>query len=135
MNNLDKLKELTNGLPEIPKLKELIGETDSSTHSILYDVEKGTSFGLSLLSRPQVAVQEVVISKGTFFPKHVHEKEREIIIVYKGKLEIIVEGENNQVLLPGDSIVFEPGKVHSSFALEDTNMITISIPRIEGYPK
>ena len=134
MNNLDKLKELTNNLPAVPKLHDLVKSADPSVHSIIYNVEDGTSFGLGLLSRPQVAVQEVFISKGTSFPLHVHDKEKEILIVYKGEMFVKINDEE-RLLKEGDFVEICCGNAHSTKALKDTWVIAVAIPRIDGFPK
>ena len=132
--SLDKLEELTEKLPGIPKLTDLVVSDNPSKHSIIYNVEKGTSFGFALLSRKDVAVMELFVSKGTSWPPHVHNEEKEWGLVYKGKLSVVVE-DKKVILQPGDCIIFEKGKIHSSEALEDTWLIAVSIPRIEGYPE
>jgi len=134
MDNLDKLKALTNELPGVPKLDDLVSNRDLANHSIIYDVEEGTSFGFGLLNRPEVAVQELFVSKGTLFPDHIHELEQEWGIIYKGKMLVFVDGKDI-VVGPGECIHFERGVVHGSKAIEDCWMIAIAIPKITGYPE
>ena len=134
MNNLDKLKELTEELPAVPKLDDLVEGRDLANHSIIYKVEEGTSFGFGLLNRPEVAVQELFVSKGTAFPEHVHKNEDEWGIVYKGKMKVVV-GNEEIVLNSGDCVKFDKGVIHSSKALEDTWLIVVAVPRIDGFPE
>ena len=131
MDSIDKLKELTNGLPEIPRLEHLV--KGSATGTVEYSVEGGYSFGVNLLNRPEVAVMELFIKKGTGFPEHMHEDEMEWGVIYSGKLEVVVDGEKT-IVNPGEAGTFGKGHVHSTIALEDTRCIMISIPRIAGYP-
>jgi quercetin dioxygenase-like cupin family protein len=134
MNNIDKLKKLTEDLPAVPKLKELIKSTNPSNCTVNYQVENGTSFGLCLLSRSEVAVMELFVSKGTGWPVHIHSEEKEWGILYRGKLKVTIDGKD-RVLGPGDCVFFDKEVAHSSHAVEDTWLIATSIPRIDGYPK
>jgi quercetin dioxygenase-like cupin family protein len=134
MNNIDKVKELTDNLPAVPKLTDLVKLDDCSPHSVIYDVQKGTSFGFNLLNRPEVSVMELFVSKGTCWPKHVHNESTEWGIIYKGKLKVTLCNKV-KTLGKGDWILFEKGVAHSSVALEDTWLIALAIPKIDGYPK
>ena len=133
-NYLDKLKELTEDLPAIPKLSDLVDVDNSAKHSTIYKVDKGTSFGISLLSRAEVAVQELFVSKGTTFPEHVHEDEMEWGIIYKGEMLVNIDGKEES-FKAGDCIAFNKGSIHSSLAIEDSWLIAIAIPKIDGYPE
>jgi quercetin dioxygenase-like cupin family protein len=134
MNNLDKLKELTNDLPAVPKLNDLVIERDLTNHSIIYDVEDGTSFGFGLLNRPQVSVQELFVSKGTSFPAHLHKEENEWGILYKGEMKVFL-GDKEIILKAGECVHFEKGVIHSSQALTDCWLIAVGVPKIKGFPE
>ena len=134
MDSLIKLRKLTEELPEVPTLDSLVNDRDIKNHSIIYDVSEGTSFGLGLLSRKEVAVQELFISKGTMFPSHIHIDENEWGIIYKGKLQVTLDGED-VVLEPGNCNKKKKGVVHSSLALSDCWMIAVAVPKISGYPE
>lgn len=134
MNNIDKLKEITDQLTDVPTLDSVVLSRDIGQHSIQYDVAEGTSFGYSLLNRDAVAVMELFISKGTEFPQHLHQRENEWLIVYKGSMKIIKEKEEI-IINKGEAIQLKPNEPHSSITLEDTWLIAISIPRIEGFAK
>ena len=133
MNSIDTLKKLTEELPGIPKLSDLVEENNKGPHSIIYKVDHGTSFGFNLLNRPEVSVMELFVSKGTGFPEHVHDLEREWGLVYKGKLKVDIDGEEH-IVSAGECIKFGEGELHSSEALEDTWLIAVAIPNIDGYP-
>jgi quercetin dioxygenase-like cupin family protein len=134
MEHFEKLKELTDNLPGIPKLVDLVSSDIAANHSIIYNVEEGTSFGFNLLNRPDVSVQELFVSKGTSFPEHVHNKEEEWGLVYKGKMKVVL-GDEEVILTPGSCVHFKKGVVHSSEALSDCWLIAIAIPKIQGYPE
>ena len=97
-------------------------------------MEEGTSFGFNLLSRPEVGVMELFVSKGTSWPVHVHQHEEEWGIIFKGKLEVVLDGKT-QILGPGNYTHFRKGEPHHSLALEDTWLIAVAVPKIEGYPE
>lgn len=134
MDSIEKLKKLTADLPGIPRLDDLLLDASSSKHSIIYKVDEGTSFGLALLNRPEVAVQELFVSKGTKWPSHLHDTETEWGIIYKGDMEVVVDGEKS-MLGPGDCVRCNKKEVHSSEAITDCWLIAIAVPRIEGYPE
>lgn len=133
MNNLDKLKELTEKLPPIPKLTDLVVSKEI-TDNIEYFTEKGRILGKSLLDKPSCSVQELVLEKGSLFPPHTHDDEIEFGIIYEGELEVTIDGKAFTVG-KGEIIKFNKQEVHSGLAIVDTWMIAVAIPRIDGYPK
>jgi len=133
MQTVDELKEMTEQLPPVPKLEELISNPGNKRHYIEYKVEDGTAIGFGLLSQCEVGVQKLFISSGTIFPEHVHNNEIEYGIVYNGKLKVTIN-ENSRIIEKGDYIKFSAQEVHDIEALEDSWIIAISIPKIEGYP-
>ena len=132
--NLKRLREINGKLPPIPSLNELIISSTCGGARVDYETVNGTSFGIGLLSKPEVGVQEMFLSKDTKFPFHVHELEIEYGIIYSGRMEVNIDGHIS-ILEVGDSIRFGVGEVHAGKALEDTWLIAVSIPKIEGYPK
>jgi len=134
MNNIDKLKQLTEELPVVPKLEDLVESNSLTNHSVIYDVKEGTSFGFGLLSRPEASVMELFVSKGTAWPDHLHEDENEWGILYKGKLKVVIDGKEI-ILTPGQCVHFKKEVVHSSEAIEDSWLIAIAVPKLIGYPE
>ena len=129
---IEDLKKLTEELPAVPKLEDLVSM--SSPAVIEYEVEKGMSMAHSLLSKPDVGVMDLFLSKGTEFPTHQHLDEQEWGMIYKGSVEMEMDGDT-KILTVGDFVWIKKGSVHSGVALEDTKMIAISIPRTDGYPE
>ena len=125
MGHVDKLKELTTKLPSLI-LKE-------DRNLIEYESKVGSICGFGLLSEPAVAVQQMVLSDGAIFPPHVHDREIEYGIVYKGSLNVTIDDES-RTIGAGDVIKFEKGEVHSAVAEGEVRLIAVSIPRIDGYP-
>jgi len=144
MVDLTKLENQTK------KLKSL-GDMILKEHSdfIEYDPENsGTFIGFGLHKEPAVAVQRVFMSKGTNIVKHCH-TEDEYVTVYRGKLTLNREGEHpaivdgnlvttsNRDIIIGvnGAIHFHSNEWHEGVALEDTWVISITIPAdIKGYP-
>ena len=116
-NNLDTLEKL---------IKSGNGET-------VYECENGKCVGINLYSEPDVGVMRIYMSKGTEFPKHRHEHEKELGIVYSGKL-LIRRGGQVYRLGIGDHFYFLPGEPHSAKALDDCWVIFITVPKAGGYP-
>ena len=134
--HIKKLEEL------IPLLSDI---TISNSPDVEYDVNNtGTALGFNLYNIPKVAVQRVFMSKGTIFPTHQHE-ENEYCLIYDGKFELDVEisklpilikgtQSNDRILGVGDGVFFSSGTPHGGKMLEDTWIISITIPAGGGYP-
>ena len=123
MKTMDKLKELTAGLPNL---------VQSSDNGITqYKTIKGTAIGFGLMNESHVAVQRFFMSKGTIFPSHTH-PENEVIVVYIGQFEHTVDCKTI-ILKTGESYHIPPNICHSGIALEDTWMIAITVPGGKGY--
>lgn len=132
-NPIETLRELTKVLPQVPALVDMIHNPGNVRSYVEYEVEDGTSIGFGLLNQKEVAVQKLFLSKGTNFPSHKHDEEKEIGIVFQGKLSVTINGES-RILGVGDVVQFDKNCCHSGKAIEDTWLIAVSIPRIEGYP-
>lgn len=138
MANLESLKKLT------LELEDMILEEHESF--IEYKPDNGGTFiGFCLHNEPAVAVQRVFMSKETKVAEHTHE-ENEYCLVYKGKTEISInddthvaringEVSKSRILGVGDAIFFPSGMPHSAVMLEDTWMISVTIPASKSYPK
>lgn len=128
-NYLQKLRELTDNLPFFPSL--VMAE---SNNRIDYDVENGISFSFGLMNNEKIAVADTFMREGTVFPEHLH-NEREFLIVYEGALSVKRNGDDvTYIISNGESIYFEENELHIVTALEDTWVVSITIPAAEGYP-
>lgn len=100
-----------------------------------YATERGTSHAIGLFKDPKskVAVARSFISSGGIIPGHAHE-EKEIFIVYSGKV-CITDLEGDHLLGVGDVHCIPPNTAHRREALEDSWLITITIPASDSYPE
>lgn len=127
-NNIEKLKEIT---PQLPKFPQSISNPYNTC--IEYKVLEGTCLAWDLLWIEDISVSKWFLSNGTKFPKHSH-NEKEIIIVYKGHLEIYYEDGNEATLKSSNVIHHQPNTIHWAEAKKDTWMIIIMIPASYDYP-
>lgn len=127
------LRTLTEQLPPIPRLKDMVSNLGANRNYIEYKVKNGTSIGFGLLNQREVAVQKLFISAGTTFPTHRHSTQMEYGIIFVGELEITIDNEVKK-LTRGDCIKFDPNTNHTLEAITDSWLITIAVPKIEGYP-
>ena len=118
---------MTDKLPELHNFVSKRGDKD-----IDYRVIGGVCHGVSLLNIPNIAIQDVFISKDTVFPVHLHE-EIEILIVYEGM--ITVEIQQIETYMRGDIVKFKPNTLHTVRAVVDCHLIGITIPSSPDYPK
>jgi quercetin dioxygenase-like cupin family protein len=56
-------------------------------------------------------------------------------MVFRGKIEVRIDGSEPLIMLPGDSVKVPPNVMHGGTALEDTWLIAVSVPRLDSYPK
>ena len=131
--NLKKLEEL------IPRLDEMILAGGNPKGFVEYETNDGTCLGFPLYKNKKVAVQRTFLTNGTEFPKHVHDEETEIIIIFQGKGNAIIYNDDSsikeeQIIGEGDCFRIEKGTYHSWYMLEDTWLIGITIPASEAYP-
>lgn len=127
--HLEQLKTLSR---EMPKLIEMVKHINGNGN-IEYDTNgEGDFKGYGIFNNGCVAIQRVFMSKDTIIPEHSH-TEREYVITYKGSYELN-RGGVKTTLMVGDSMYFEPNEPHSGVILEDTWIVSITIPSGEGYP-
>jgi len=129
VDNLLWLEQLTEALPDLSELvagKSRMGYTE-------YLTTTGTAIGWSLLNIPEVAVQRHFISGDTEFDSHSH-LSNEWVIVTKGALQFVINGEQRSVTYVGQCQFLPAHCHHSCMALEDTWLIAITVPAAEGYP-
>lgn len=89
--------------------------------------------GFGLFKIPKVSVQIVHLDKGKKFPEHVHDS-LEVGVIYEGKMELNHRGVK-KIKSVTDIVIFQPGEPHSGAAIEDTEVIFISVPSDSGYPE
>lgn len=135
-NALEKLRELTDNLPAVPKLGDLMfalgGNGDQQIkHKI--NLPGGYYESYSLFSSPEISVARSFVSSGAEFPEHFHD-EKEYGLIYVGRVVVRSEG-CEKILGPGDCIIYEAGVPHYAKALEDTRFIAITIPFSKDYPR
>jgi quercetin dioxygenase-like cupin family protein len=94
---------------------------------------RGTSISWNLLNQPEISCARWYNSNGTEYPAHTHEQ-REWLIVYKGSINVTVDGQDEVRLLPGMSMTIEPNVKHSAQVLEDCWFIAIAVPKSEDWP-
>lgn len=128
-SNLQKLRQLTAELP-------VLGPTDFKPHGtnkIEYTVDTGSCVGEALLNIADVAVQRVCMIAGTVFPEHSH-NQFEVVVIVKGDAIHITPGMESK-LSSREVYVSRPGELHKFVAITDVELIAITIPASEGYPK
>ena len=128
----EELERMTNELPPIIRVEDIVAFSNEGY--VEYSVEKGRAFGLMLLDKESVSVMRLYMSKGTIFPE-TSNSSSETVIVFRGSVKARIDGKDRCILNQGDSISFKPDQRHGGEALEDTWLIAVSVPRIEGYPK
>lgn len=128
-NTLDKLRELTNNLPPVPKLGEFKVEHPAFTE---YVMDVGSCISYNLLNQKEVSVAKTFISSGGQFPEHDHD-EAEYAVVFSGAM-IAYYGDKKKTMMAGDCIKFEKGEKHRVRALEDTWIIAVTVPRSKDFP-
>jgi len=74
---------------------------------------------------------QVKLGKGAVIPEHQHPQEQTGYLL-SGKLRFVY-GEEEAIVLPGDSWSFSGGTIHSAEALEDTIVLECFSPLREDY--
>jgi quercetin dioxygenase-like cupin family protein len=128
---LDKLEKLTPQLPSIPRLYTYRNNLEDIT---FYKFSNGVATSQSLHSEDDITIAKTYIKAGVIFDVHSHDISGEWLIVLCGILEVTIE-DNVTVLEKYDSIKIESYKPHSAKALTDTTIITITIPKDDGFPE
>jgi quercetin dioxygenase-like cupin family protein len=128
--NLDKLRELTKDLSEIPTLGFFVKEiTDDG---VIY--EKDNLWGIKICNIPNVlAAQKIYMTKGYTMPVHRHE-ELEIGIIKRGKIRVDINSKS-KVFNADDVVYLLSNQSHSVTALENVEAIFITVPPAEGFPE
>ena len=127
----------------VPKLNDFVS---INSPNVEYNLEKGTAIGFNVYNIPEIAVQRVFMSKGSIFPLHTH-KENEYVLIYKGCIKVHIKSgvihanvggkstqDKDMILKVADGFFVPPETPHSGEALEDTWMMSTTIPAGCGYP-
>jgi quercetin dioxygenase-like cupin family protein len=75
----------------------------------------------------RIAVANSIFSAGTKYPTHQHPG-YEIVVVYKGKIELDIGGKKITITDCGKPYYFDASQPHSADVIEDTELIAITIP-------
>lgn len=135
-DTLERLRDLTDKLPAVPKLGDLVFALGGNARTPIEHKLKlpgGFYKSYCLFSSPEISVARSFVSSGAEFPEHLHD-EKEYGLIYAGKVMVRSQGEE-RILLPGDCIIYEAGVSHYGKALEDTWFIAITIPFSKDYPR
>ena len=127
----DDIRRLEELVPKLRVLNDFVAS--ENLNCIEYETADGTCVGHGLYKSPEVSVQRAFMSAGTVFPTHIHDA-TEVLTLYKGKARVECDGMPDRVIGPGESCYFPKGSGHTVEALEDTWMIAVAVPMIEGYP-
>lgn len=127
--NIQKLKEIT---PKLPKFPTPIGDSyDNECQQ--YKMVQGTCFAWNLMWIEDISVSKWFFSKDTIFPEHSH-VEKEIIIIYRGEMNLEYSSGNICNLKRGQVISHPPGVTHKAYFPVDTMAIIVTIPASYDYP-
>lgn len=98
--------------------------------AVCVQLRKGKSFQVTLLSGPDFIIKNVAIKKGSVYPHHKH-KYYQVIIIYRGKLKVLVSTSKQKSTLGAHSVLYiRPGEAHCCEALEDTRGLLVSMPGV-----
>lgn len=126
-SSIMRLREMTGNLGDPPE------ENAHPANYVQFKVDFGSAYAYGLKKTEEVAVADLFIQAGTDFPLHPH-GETEHHILYKGKVRFHCEGKKSVLMLPGDCITVAPGLQHGGTAIEDSEMICITVPAAGGFP-
>lgn len=127
--NLEKLRELT------PKLSNYVTQPSDARKIIIYKTSKGELCAYSIFrDGDKIAVLHSMMRKGETFLTHNHTRPiTEILFIYDGVLEVIIDGVK-KVLKSPDYVVFENEQEHEMTAMTDVKLVGITIPADKNYP-
>ena len=125
--DLEKLKNITNSLSEIPMLSDFKHYGGNLTQ---YKFKKGNVISLSLYD-DEIKIQKSFMAKNNCFDTHKHIASKEIFIILEGKLELYMNGVT-KILNRYDNLVINKNIPHSGKALTDLWVITLIIPNEDG---
>ena len=129
----ERLAQMAESLPSLEEIRGMpvTGEV------IEYECECGSCTGFYMYKRDGLggwAAQRARMEAGTRLKRH-RQDEMEVLIVVYGRISVERgEGDCAVELGPGQSQMFVAGQPHSVTALENTELVGITIPSSPGYP-
>jgi len=129
---IKELERITPDLPPIPNIIQYREEIDNRT---IYRFNGGIVTSENLHSEEAIAIAKIFIHKGVTFERHVHPFSYEWLIILRGSLILSFDDSKDILLNVYDSINIDINKPHSAYAVEDTTIIAITIPKDDGFPK
>ena len=128
-SHIEKLEVLTEKLPEFNGFIHATMEFEN----VIEAGDKHKAIMHGLLKNKYIAVAMAYFPMNSILKMHVHRKEKEITIVYKGTMRVNTSGEYHLVQA-GGNITIQPDIPHSALFKEDTYLIMITIPPAKGFP-
>ena len=128
---IDKLKEITPNLPNVPS----IGYFRTNSGGIInYKFDKGNAIAFNLYNDADIAIAKSLMLKNHEFESHNHGGSYEILIILEGKLELKI-GNDVRILEKYDDVKIDMAVPHSGKALADVWFIALTIPKDDGFPE
>jgi len=128
---LEELRKITDSLPPIPNLSAFMTDTKGLVE---YKVKEGYVTGEAIWKKPQYAIQQAFMKKGSIFGMHVHERSKEILIVINGEIKVTY-GKESKVVKTGELVVVDINVEHDAEAIIDTFLVGMTIPADDCYPE
>jgi len=132
--NLIVLKKIAPELKDALRFSNIIGEERDSSSWKRLSTNGGITMMKILKWSNAISVSDNIFSAGTTYPTHQH-KGYEVVIVYKGRLELKVDGK---LIVLDDSAkpyYFKGDQPHSAVFTEDSEVIAITIPGDRDWEK
>ena len=133
-DSIEHLEELTNNLPAVPTIENMVKSDSTTRNYVSYDVVKGSIIGIPIMWDDNMAIQKIFSSAGSEFKTHVHENSIEMVVVISGQLIIKCE-DAEYVVNPQEIHTMEKNRPHNAITPVDTWIIAVTIPADEFYPK
>lgn len=120
LSNLNKLREMTFmlGTPS-ERTVPYYGDTPNSVAQV------------KIYEQDNVEIVYVSVKKGTVFQEHSHPGEKEVILVSKGKVSVVI-GNLTAMYKLGDCFYLKKGEPHSISILEDSVLIVTFFKTVNG---
>ena len=128
--NIAELKVLTEHL----RFANMIETHKGGSEWVRVSTHAGRAFIRGLLKTDDIAVSDNYSSLGTVYKPHQHPG-HEILVVYKGYIDLVVDGEHIRVNEGGKPYYFDATKEHSAVFPGETEYIAITIPGDDGWPE
>jgi hypothetical protein len=132
----------SNAAQKIIKITDILNEIPAKKYEVAWNIPIGTATARGVAERLGVfSIILVKMTAGSEFPIHKEHLSkvggipcREWGIVITGKFELMY-GDKKRIIEPRHTILPEETKqIHGGNALEDTEMLWITMPDAEGYP-